>query len=297
MAGTRQIFQHRKAVDSIRRITRTMEMISIARYKSYYDRMSAIVEYHDALAMAGFLLVTPQQPIDHPLLKENSSGTSAILAIGAKKGFCGPYNDSIYQLVEVHISQAKDQGRKLDIYVLDRKLNHLLNSHGIQPTKTYRDLAEMPSDKQLDDIAQEFLQKYMLGELDHFGIVYMRFHSVSRQQAQSLTILPLTELIDDLTTRAKVIWPWDLSFEDFDFSPSAPGIIEGLAKMITRSFIQNCFMDAALSEHAARMVAMKNATENAEDMITQLTADYNRARQNQITRELLDIIGGTGVLG
>jgi F-type H+-transporting ATPase subunit gamma len=296
MAGIRQIFQHRKAVESIRRITRTMEMISIARYKSYYNKSNAIIDYHDALASIGYLLLTSPKPIEHPLLKENSSGTSVILAIGSSKGFCGSYNDYIYQLVKVHVDMAKKLGKKLEIYVLDRKLNHLLNSHGIKPAKIYSGIKEVPSEEQIDDMAHEFVNKYMAGQLDYFGIVYMRFHSVSNQRAQTLTIMPLTELIDDLTTRAKIIWPWKSSFEDFYFSPSADGIIEGLAKMIIRSSIQNCFMDAALSEHAARMVAMKNATENAEEMIEELTAAYNHARQSQITGELLDIIGGTGVL-
>jgi F-type H+-transporting ATPase subunit gamma len=104
--------------------------------------------------------------------------------------------------------------------------------------------------------------------------------------------MPLVELIDDLATRATVIWPWRLSFEDFYFSPSAAEIIESLAKMIIHSSIQSCFMDAILSEHVARMIAMRNATDNADEMIDELTADYNRARQGQITRELLDIISG-----
>jgi F-type H+-transporting ATPase subunit gamma len=111
-----------------------------------------------------------------------------------------------------------------------------------------------------------------------------------------LTLMPLTELIDDLTTRATVIWPSELSFEDFYLSPSADKIIGDLARMLIRSSIRNCFVDAALSEHLARMVAMRNATDNAEEMIKDLTLQYNRARQTQITGELLDIIGGTGAL-
>ncbi len=96
-----------------------------------------------------------------------------------------------------------------------------------------------------------------------------------------------------MATRATVIWPWELSFEDFYLSPSGDEVIEGLARMIIRSSIETCFMDAALSEHVARMVAMRNATDNAQEMIKELTNEYNRARQGQITGELLDIIGGS----
>jgi len=296
MAGIRQIFQRLRAVENICRVTRTMEMVSTAKYRAYHNRRTAIVEYHDALARAGYLLVTPQVPIEHPLLKENSSGRSAILAIGSTKGLCGAYNDYICRLVQVHVYAAKEMGRKLDIYAPARRLVSTLNYHGIIPTKIYHDLDEIPSDIQIDEIAGDFVEQYMKGSLDYFGIVYMRYYSASSQHAQTLTILPLTELIDDLATRATSLWPWELSFEDFYLSPSADEVIEGLAKMMIHSSIETCFMDAAISEHLARMVAMRNATDNAEEMIRELTSEYNRERQSQITGELLDIIGGSEAL-
>jgi F-type H+-transporting ATPase subunit gamma len=296
MIGTRQILHRRKAIDSIRKMTRTMGMISTTRYKYYYNRWVAAKDYHDALARIGYLLVTSQKQLNHALLKENSSGRLAILAIGSNGGLCGSYNAYIYQIVKTHVNRAKNLGKKLDIYAPDRRLVDLLNYHGIAPARIYSDMDEMPSDAQIDEITDEFIDKYTSGHLDYFGVVYMRYHSVSSQRAQTLTIMPLTELIDDLATRATAIWPWTLLFEDFYFSPSATEIIESLAKMIIRSSIQNCFMDAVLSEHVARMIAMRTATENADEMIKELTAEYNRARQNQITRELLDIISGAEVV-
>ena len=295
MIGTRQILHRRKAIDSIRKMTRTMEMISTTRYKYYYNRWVAAKDYHNALARTGYLLVTSQKMLDHALLKENSSGRSAILVIGSNGGLCGSYNAYIYQAMKIHLNRAKNLGKELDIYAPDRRLIDLLNFHGITPTRIYSDMDEMPSEAQIDELTDEFVDKYVSGRLDYFGIVYMRYHSVYSQHAQTLTIMPLTELIDDLATRATVIWPWTLSFEDFYFSPSAAEIIESLAKMIIRSSIQSCFMDAILSEHAARMIAMRNATENADEMLKELTTEYNRERQNQITRELLDIIGGAEV--
>jgi F-type H+-transporting ATPase subunit gamma len=296
MPGTRQILERLRAVGNIGRLTRTMEMISTARYRAYYNRRTAVVEYHDALARAGYLLVTPKIPIEHPLLKENSSGRSAILAIGSNKGFCGAYNEYIYRLVEVHVNAVREGGRKLDIYVASQRLVSTLNYHGIVPTKIYGDIDEIPSSEQINEMASDFIKQYMKGSLDYFGIVYMRYYSASSQQPQTLTILPLVELIDDLTTRATVTWPWELSFEDFYLSPSGDRVIEGLARTITRSSIETCFMEAALSEHLARMVAMRNATDNAEEMKNALTVEYNRARQGQITGELLDIISGAEAL-
>ncbi len=296
MASIRQIFLRRKAIDSIARMTRTLEMISSARYKAYSNRWALTSSYRDALARIAYLLTTPEQPIDHPLLKDNSSGRAAILAIGSRKGLCGSYNTEIYRLVEVHAQQAKARNRQLDIYVPRSRLEGLMAFHGLTPTQVYTEVGEMPTDPQIRAIADDFIGQYMSGSLDCLGIVYMRFYSASSQQAQTLTILPLHELVDDLTTRSQAIWPWDLTFEDFLMSPSADLIIEGLARMLMHYSIQSCFVDAALSEHLARMIAMRNATDNAQDMIKELTTDYNRARQTQITSELLDIVSGMGTL-
>jgi len=273
-----------------------MQVVSTAMFKFYYKKWLAVVDYHDALAQAGYLLVTSQTPLEHPLLKDNSSGRSAVLVIGSRAGLCGGYNSTVYGHLDTHLSVEKSAGRRLDVYAPDSRLIGTLNSHGVSPAKVYDNLDELPSDAQIHEIADEFIDGYIAGRLDYFGVVYMSFHSPGRQQAQTMTIMPLTELIDHLTTRAKVIWPWDLAFEDFHMSPSGREIIEGLARMIMHATIKTCFLEALLSEHVARMVAMRNATKNAEDMIRDLTAEYNHARQSQITGELLDIISGTGVL-
>jgi F-type H+-transporting ATPase subunit gamma len=296
MASIRQIFLRRKAIDSIARMTRTLEMISSARYKAYSSRWALTNTYRDALARIAYLLATAPKPLNHPLLQENSSGRNAILAIGSRKGLCGAYNSEVFHLVEVHLEQAQAHGKQLDLYVPRSRLESVLSFHGITPTKVYTDLDERPTDLQIRTIADEFIDQYMAGRIDSFGIVYKRFYSASSQRAQTLTILPLTELVDDLTTRSQVIWPWDLTFDDFLMTPSADRIVESLARMLILYSIQSCFMDAVLSEHLARMIAMRNATDNAEDMIKQLTTDYNRARQTQITSELLDIVSGMGAL-
>ena len=296
MASIRQIFLRRKAIDSIARMTRTLEMISSARYKAYSSRWALTGAYRDALARIAYLLATPEKPLDHPLLKENAAGRMAILAIGSRKGLCGAYNSEIFHLVEVHLQHAQASGRQLEIYVPQSRLESMLRFHGVTPAKVYTDLDDRPTDRQIRSIADDFIDQYRDGKLDSLGIVYKRFYSASSQRAQTLTIMPLLELVDDLTTRSQVIWPWELKFEDFLMTPPAHQIIEGLARMLIYYSIQSCFMDAVLSEHLARMIAMRNATDNAEDMIKQLTTDYNRARQSQITSELLDIVSGMGAL-
>jgi F-type H+-transporting ATPase subunit gamma len=296
MAGVSQILQRRKAVENICRITRTMEMISTARYKSYSNKRAAIVDYHDALARAGYLLVSSQTPINHPLLKENKSGKWGILALGSSRGLCGQFNGSVYRMLDVHLNRAKTLNKNIEIYATQSKMLGILNYHHITPAKVYSGFEDVPPDSLIEQMASDLIGRYKAGQIDFFGIVYMNFHSVTNQQAQTLAIMPLTELIDDLATRAKAIWPWKTSFEDFYISPTPDEVIEGLASMIIQYSIKSCFMSSAVSEHVARMIAMRNATDNANEMIKELTGEYNRARQSKITGDLLDIIGGTGVL-
>ena len=296
MAGVRQILQRRKAVENICRITRTMEMISTARYKSYSNKRAAILDYHDALARAGYLIVSSQKPINHPLLQDNKSGNWGILVLGSSRGLCGQFNSSVYRMLEVHVNRAKSLNKNLEIYATQSKLLGMLTYHHITPAKVYTGFEDVPPDSFIEQMAADLTSRYKAGKIDFFGIVYMNFHSVTSQQPQTLAIMPLAELIDDLATQAKEIWPWKSSFEDFYISPSPDEVIEGLAAMIIQYSIKSCFMSSAISEHVARMIAMRNATDNADDMIKELTGEYNRARQSKITSELLDIIGGTGVL-
>jgi F-type H+-transporting ATPase subunit gamma len=272
-----------------------METVSAVRYRQYYKKWLESIDFYDSLAQLAYLVVTAEKSIEHPLMQDNGSKTNAILAIGTNRGLCGGYNSNIYRQIETHKKMAKRFGRKLNIYAQGKKVVTHLNNKGIEITKAYEDFEEVPSPQQALQIADDFIDQYLSGKIGRLGIVYTRFFSPASQRAQTLTILPVADLIDDLTTRATVIWPWELAFEDFLLSPSAEEIFDSLATMMIRTAIRGCFLEAALSEHLGRVVAMRSATDNANEMIEELTREYNRARQGQITMELLDIIGATVV--
>ncbi len=296
MSSVRQILKRKDAVTNIRKVTRTMEMISTSRYRDYYLRWEGSMGFYDSLAQLAYLIVTSQKPINSPLMHENKGSSSAVLALGSDRGLCGSYNANIQRLLDVHINRAKRLKRQLKIYAAGKKIINFLRHRGVKITEAFEGLGEIPSIEKINEISDRFIADYRKGEINYFGIVYTRFYSIAAQHAQTLTVLPLADLIDDLTTRATVIWPWKLNFEDFLLSPPADELFSELADMMVRSAVSSCFLDAALSEHLARVAAMRNATENAEQMIEELTTEYNRARQTQITSELLDIITGANVL-
>lgn len=297
MAGTRQILQRRGAAENISKVTHTMETVSAVRYRQYYKRWSDGTAFYNALAQLAYLVVTAEETIEHPLMLDNNSKCNAILVTGSNRGLCGAYNSNVCRLVDVHLKMAKRFGKKLKIYAQGKKVVTHLTNRGIEIERQLDEFEEVPSVEQAKEMADDFVTQYKNGEIGRLGIVYTRFFSPAHQQAQTLTILPVADLIDDLTTRATVIWPWELSFEDFLLSPSPEEIFDTLATMMIRTAISSCFLDAALSEHLGRVIAMRSATDNAEEMIEDLTREYNRARQSQITSEMLDIIGGVEAAG
>ncbi|MEN6307746.1 MAG: ATP synthase F1 subunit gamma [Anaerohalosphaeraceae bacterium] len=292
MANTRQILQRRKAASNISKVTGTMETIAAVRYRQYYNQWAQGIEYFDSLAQLAYLMVIAEQGVNHPLMKANSCRTNAVIAVGSNRGLCGGYNAEIFRQIDTHIKMAQRFKRDLKIYAKGRKVVNYLEHRKVVPDGVYSDFDEVPSAEQIHQIADYFVKQYMAGHIGRLGVIYNRFHSQTSQKVQTLTILPVTELIDDLTTRATVIWPWELAFEDFLLSDNPYDMFETLATMLIRSALAGCFLEAATSEYLARVVSMRNASDNADEMIQDLTKDYNRARQGQITVELLDIITG-----
>lgn len=293
MAGTRQILNRRKAAENISKVTHTMETISAVRYRQHFNTWRDGRDFYDALATMAYLMVTAEETLEHPLLLDNGSKTTALVVIGSDRGLCGSYNSDIFRLIEIHLNMAKRFNRKLKIYAAGTKAISYLAGKGVEVAGTYTDFVDIPSVEQLQTMGDGFIDDYIKGDIGRLSFVYTRFFSPASQRAQTLSILPIAELIDDLTTRATVIWPWELSFEDFMVTPSVDDFFDGVARLMVNAAFSSCFLESLLSEHLGRVVAMRSATDNADEMIESLNREYNRARQGQITNELLDIIGGS----
>ena len=281
----------RRAAQNISKVTGTMETISAVRYRKYYNVCSEGQAFYDALAQLAYLMVTAETPIKHPLMSPPQSNINALIVIGSDRGLCGAYNNELFRQIDTHLKMPGGSDGAEDLGQGRTVLNYL-DHLGVEPAGTYEDFRETPTAAQSNAMGDFFMDQYLQGKIGRLGIVYNRFFSPASQKVQTLTVLPIIDLIDDLTTRSTIIWPWEQHFEDFYVTPAADEIFETMAQMIIRTSIAGCFLEATLSEHLARVVSMRNATDNAEEMIRDLTKDYNRARQSQITTELLDIISG-----
>ena len=300
MANARALDKRRKSIKNIRKITRTMELIATARYKKAMDRAAAVTAYTDRLSGIVASLSQSGTEVRHPLLEPRDNPTRArILVLASNRGLCGGYNASILRRAVPRIRELRDSMETVGIDVSGKRGINGLAFRGFQADRTYLQFEDQPAFAEVDAIAESYLQDYLKGEFDRLDVIYTRFISTSRQQATAETLLPLGSIGGDASgaSAGNDSGASAGSNTDYEFLPSAEVILEEIVPASFKTQLFKYFLDAAVSEQVARMIAMKGATESAGDMIKQLSMTYNRARQSQITGEIMEIIGGVEALG
>ena len=293
MANARALDKRRKSIRNIRKITRTMELIATARYKKAMDRAHAVSAYTDRLSQIVNSLAAAGTEVQHPLLEQRDNPKAArILVLSSNRGLCGGYNSSVLRTTLPQIEELKTSVGEVAVDVSGKRGIGGLKFRGIEADRQYTQFEDQPAYDEVEKIASGYLEQYITGQMDRLDVVYTRFVSTSKQIATIETLLPLGSLGSDDT-------PQDLGGEgssEYEFLPSAESILEEVVPTSFKTKLFKCFLDSAVSEQVARMIAMKGATESAGEMIKQLSMTYNRARQSQITGEIMEIIGGVEAL-
>jgi len=291
MAKARAIVKRRKAVRNIRKITRTMELIATARFKKAMDRATEAAEYTRKISEIVADLSSANLDFTHPLLKAHATEENSILLVlTSNRGLCGGYNGGVLRLAQ---SRMRESQPPTEIEVSGKRGIGFLKFQGASLDRTYTHFEEKPTFEEVEVIANRLIDLYVEGKLDRLDVAYTKFESASRQRAVIETLLPIGQLSEESTADAE---DKAASKIEYEFLPSAEEILEELVPSAFKARLFKCFLDAAVSEQIARMVAMKAATDNADEMIGELSRLYNRARQTQITSELSEIIGGTAAL-
>jgi F-type H+-transporting ATPase subunit gamma len=292
MANPRALDKRRKSIRNIRKITRTMELIATARFKKAMDRAHAATAYTRRITDLVGDLARAGLEVSHPLLEQREKTESArLLVLTANRGLCGGYNGNVVRASINHWKQLTADVPKTAVEVSGKRGISAYRYRGIEVDQAYQQFEDQPTFDEVDELASRYLDAYVTGEIDRLDVAYMKFESVGRQIPVVETLLPLGDLAgesdDTDNSGAESV---------YEFLPSAESILEEVVPVSFKVRLFKCFLDAAVGEQVARMVAMKSATENADDLIKQLSMTYNRARQGQITSELMDIIGGTAAL-
>lgn len=292
MGNAKALDKRRKSIRNIRKITRTMELIATAKFKKALDRAHAATAYTNRMTQLVGDLARSGLDVSHPLLEGRSETRNAkLLLISANRGLCGGYNSNVQRLAFKRLAEFKETMPSASLEVAGKRGISAFNFRGIGIDEKFTHFEDRPTFGDVDVLATRYLEAYAAGELDRLDIVYTRFENVAKQVAVVETLLPLGDL--------QIDGPADNEsgpVKQYEFLPSAEGILEEIVPTSFKIKLFKCFLDAAVSEQTSRMVAMKAATEAADDMIKSLSMTYNRARQSQITSELLDVLGGVEAL-
>ncbi len=299
MANARALDKRRKSIRNIRKITRTMELIATARYKKAMDRAHAVTAYTDRLSQIVSSLAAAGTEVEHPLLQPRDNPKAArLLLLSSNRGLCGGYNASVLRATMPRIKELESSIGKVMVDVSGKRGINGLKFRGVPTDNKYTQFEDQPGYDEVDQIASRYLEQYITGQIDRLDVVYTKFISTSRQIATIETLLPLGSLAESDTADGEDS-PGTSGAGNrtqFEFLPSAESILEEVVPTSFKAKLFKCFLDSAVSEQVARMIAMKGATESAGDMIKQLSMTYNRARQSQITGEIMEIIGGVEAL-
>ena len=299
MAKARALDRRRRSVRNIRKITRTMELIATARFKKAMDRSVAARDYTKQLVKILENIASVGADVVHPLLDVRPTKRTAVLVLSGNRGLCGGYNSNIVRQSLAILGQWRSEQVDTNVAVSGKRGISALKFRGIHMDERYTSFEDKPAFDAVMPIGRAYLEAYAAGKIDRLDVVYTRFHSIARQEAVTEMLLPLKapEIAGATPTGAvSGTATTQLASQEYDFYPSAESILEEILPASFLSRLFKCFLDSAVSEQVARMVAMKAASENAAGLIKNLSRRYNRARQSQITGEIMEILGGVEAL-
>jgi F-type H+-transporting ATPase subunit gamma len=302
MANPRALDKRRRSVRNIRKITRTMELIATARFKKAMDRAHAATAYTERMTQLVRDLAQSGAEVKHPLLAGRSETKNAtLLVLSANRGLCGGYNGNVIRAGVERWLQLKAEVPAIRLEISGKRGITGFNFRGHKADEKFTHFDDKPSFEEVELIATRYLDAYASGTLDRLDVAYMKFINVARQVPVVETLLPLGSLGGDEAAKKTAAGAAQTGAKkkgevQYEFLPSAESILQEVVPASFKVKLFKCFLDAAVSEQVARMVAMKGATENAGELIKQLSMTYNRARQGRITGELLEVMGGVEAL-
>ena len=290
MPNLRSLVRRRKAIRNIRKITKTMELIATARFKKALDRATEADAYTRKIAELAADLSASAGDVTHPLLAVRPTVKKVlVLVVTSNRGLCGGYNGGIIREANAAIRKLREAGTPFDLEVSGKRGQAYFKFQGIPRAAEYVQFEDKPSFEQVDVLASKYIDLFVSGQVDQVLVAYQKFQTIARQQPVVESLLPLSSVVTATPTAAGPA-------VDYEFLPDAAGILNELVPVAFKVRLFKCFLDAAVSEQIARRVAMKNATENAGDLIKEVSRVYNRTRQANITKEISELIAGSEAL-
>lgn len=286
MQSLRVIRRKIAAVKNLQKITRAMKMVAAARLRRVQDKVAAGRPYAERLEAMIRLVAPYVRKVEHPLLAVRSPVQRVgLVVLTSDRGLCGSYNNNVLRVALRFVEEQRRHGRWVRFLTLGRKGRAFLERRGYDLYESFAQLQETSPFSQFQAVAETIVQWYLSGDVDEVHIAYTRFFSAMRQVPMVVPFLPITppeaEAVEEV---------------EYLFEPAAPELLRILIPRYVHNRIYQSLLESIASEHAARMMAMGNATDNAAELIEKLTLQFNKARQASITKEILEVMSGAEAL-
>jgi F-type H+-transporting ATPase subunit gamma len=290
MAGSKEIRTKIKSVQNTRKITKAMEMVAASKMRKAQERMRAARPYADRIRNIAAHLSQANPEYKHPfLMKRDTLKGVGIVIVTTDKGLCGGLNTNVLRAVTNKYREWQDAKVKVNATAIGNKGFGFLNRIGAKVVSHVTQIGDTPHLEKLIGAVKIQLDAYSAGEVDAVYLAYTRFVNTMKQETVVEQLLPLTP--DKLGASSRE-YAWDYIYE-----PDAQAVLDDLLLRYIESLVYQAVAENMASEHSARMVAMKSASDNAKEVIADLQLTYNKARQAAITKELSEIVSGAAAVG
>ncbi|QRN04978.1 F0F1 ATP synthase subunit gamma [Legionella sp. MW5194] len=288
MAGAKEVRTKIASINNTKKITKAMEMVAASKMRKTQDRMRASKPYASKIYDVVKHIARANSEYRHPFMTGRDIKRVGIIVVTTDRGLCGGLNANLLRDTVRHMRQWQQEGKDIDVSVVGRKGQAFFKRFGGKVIASVDQLGDKPSVSDLIGVVKVMLDAFYRGEIDALHIIYNEFVNTMTQKPMLKQLLPLPMSEED-TQRLGHHW-------DYIYEPDAKELLDGLLERYIELQAYQAVVENIACEQAAKMIAMKSATDNAGELIKQLRLIYNKARQAAITQELAEIVGGADAL-
>lgn len=282
----KEVKQRIQSVKNTQKITSAMKMISAAKLRRAQNAIESVRPYKEKLYTMLLTYLSAAQEVKTPYTRIGAPRHVAIVAVSSDSSLCGSFNATIIRRANEVVDEYLHSGcETVEVFPVGKKMAEALRKSGLPLDESLMQQAGSPHYNDVSRVAYYLMERFATGSLDRIELVYTHFHSAARQIPMRETFLPMD--VTNIGSEAQSL------NHDFIVEPDKERLIEALLPRVTAMRLFTALLDSVAAEHAARMLAMQIATDNADDLITTLVREYNKSRQQAITNELLDIVSGS----
>lgn len=296
MASLKEVKTRINSVKSTRKITSAMKMVASAKLHKAQGAIENMLPYERKLNKILTNFLSADLPVESPYIKAREVKRVAIVAFSSNTSLCGAFNANVIKMLLQTVGEFRTLGQdNILIFPVGKKVDEAVKRLGFEPQETSPTLSDKPSYQEASELAHRLMEMYVSGEIDRVELIYHHFKSMGVQILLRETYLPidLTRVVDEEEKQKEEEVQGGEIANDYIIEPSAEELIANLIPTVLSQKLFTAAVDSDASEHAARTLAMQVATDNANELIQDLTKQYNKSRQQAITNELLDIVGGS----